>query len=78
VHIAGAFHLAGYRHVIAAMWPVLDGVAAEVAQQVYMMLRPGDTTVNNTAAILHHAVGEVRSYYPDEPIVWASFAHIGP
>lgn len=78
VHIAGAFQLAGYQHVIAAMWPILDPIAVRVAQRVYTLIRPATPSVEHTAAILHDAVLKVRADHPDKPAYWAAFVHIGP
>jgi tetratricopeptide (TPR) repeat protein len=78
VHLAGAFQLAGYQHVIAAMWPILDAIAVRVAQRVYTLIRPGAPSVDHTAAILHDAMLKVRADYPDKPALWAAFVHIGP
>lgn len=78
VHLAGAFQLAGYSHVIAAMWPIHDSVALKITREVYALISPGATSVDHAAAILHNAVLKVRERYPDEPVLWASFVHIGP
>ena len=78
LHIAGAFQLAGYRHVVAAMWPIVDAVARRVAAHVYALIRPGSSSVDHVAAIVHNAVLQVRKRHPDEPALWAAFVHIGP
>lgn len=78
VHLAGAFQLAGYSHVIAAMWPIFDDVALEIARHVYSLVSPRTSSVNHSAAILHSAVRKIQADYPDEPMLWASFVHIGP
>ena len=78
LHIAGAFQLAGYRHVVAAMWPILDAVARRVVERVYAMIRPGSPSVDHLAVIVHDAVLMTRTRYPAEPALWAAFVHFGP
>ena len=78
LHIAGAFQLAGYHHVVAAMWPIVDAVARRVAEHVYALIRPGSSSVDHLAAIVHDAVLQVRRRFPDEPALWAAFVRLGP
>lgn len=35
MHLASALQLAGYRHVIGTLWPVMDTVAARTAEWFY-------------------------------------------
>lgn len=78
VHLAGAFQLAGYRHVLAAMWPIEDKVALSISRCVYTQIRPGSTSVKNAAKILHDAVRKIRNELPEHPVLWASYVHLGP
>jgi hypothetical protein len=78
VHLAGAFQLAGYSHVLASMWPIVDDIALQIARHVYTLVSPGTASVAHSAAILHDAVQKIRADCPDEPMLWASFVHIGP
>jgi len=78
VHLAGAFQLAGYRHVLAAMWPIADEVAMSISRSIYTLIRPGSPSVDDTAAILHNAVRKVRNKFPEYPVLWASYVHLGP
>jgi CHAT domain-containing protein len=78
LHLAGAFQLAGYRHVIAAMWPIDDEIAVSISRSVYALVYPGNSSVEHCAAILQNAVRKVRDTYPDDPVSWASFVHMGP
>jgi tetratricopeptide (TPR) repeat protein len=78
LHIAGAFQLAGYRHVVAAMWPIVDTVARRVVERVYALIRPGSPSVDHLATIVHDAVLLMRRRYPAEPALWAAFVHFGP
>src|SRR5262249_20698808 len=38
VHLASALQLAGYRHVIGTLWPVMDTLAALTAERFYAAL----------------------------------------
>ncbi len=80
VHITGAFHLAGYQHVIGALWPVSDEIASMIAIDVYRHLttdgtRPPD--VGATAEALHHATRRLRAHVRGLPVIWAPLTHTG-
>ncbi|MGI5292907.1 CHAT domain-containing protein [Nonomuraea polychroma] len=76
IHLAAAFHLAGYRHVIGTLWSLNDASAAEVAQDVYRELaRPGGA---EPAVALHQAVVRLRELPAfRNPMMWAPYVHIG-
>ncbi|MEV1176086.1 CHAT domain-containing protein, partial [Nonomuraea sp. NPDC049784] len=74
IHLAAAFHLAGYRHVIGTLWTLNDATAAKVAQDVYEELTRNDAT--EPALALHRAVTRLRSE-SGSPMAWAPFVHIG-
>ncbi|MGI5162966.1 CHAT domain-containing protein [Spirillospora sp. CA-253888] len=79
VHTAAAFHHAGYRHVVATLWSLRDGTAAEVADRFYQGLtREGGPDAGRSATALHDAVRELAERHPDDPLRWATFLHIGP
>ncbi|WP_037687306.1 CHAT domain-containing protein [Streptomyces durhamensis] len=81
VHLTGAFHLAGYRHVIGTLWPVDERAAAEIANDFYIHLTAGGTTPPDTARsaqALHHAVRSLRTRYLRSPTYWAAHTHTGP
>lgn len=81
LHIGGAFHLAGYVHVIAALWEVHDGASVELTDAFYRGLRdrtelgpdPGES-----ATALHAAVCELKERYVARPSRWAPYLHFGP
>jgi tetratricopeptide (TPR) repeat protein len=80
LHVTGAFHLAGYRHVIGTMWPIADNAARDVAVDFYTDLtgngtRPSDA--DRSAHAIHRAARRLRSRYPDLPILWAAYSHTG-
>ncbi|HEX6347011.1 CHAT domain-containing protein [Umezawaea sp.] len=79
IHITGAFHLAGYRHVIGTLTPV-NATAARVAAAVYGLLTLGGTVAPDTAGTalaLHHAVRLIRTDHPGAPHTWAAWIHVG-
>lgn len=80
VHMTGAFHLAGYRHVVGTLWPVDDYAARTLATDFYGTLTgggsgPPDTSI--AADALHHAVRRLRSRYPEQPSLWATHTYTG-
>jgi tetratricopeptide (TPR) repeat protein len=79
VHITGAFHIAGYRHVIGTLTPV-NATAARIAAAVYGFLTLGGTVAPDTAdtaLALHHAARLVRLDHLDAPHTWAAWIHVG-
>jgi CHAT domain-containing protein len=81
VHLTGAFHLAGFRHVIGTLWPVNDAAAYSVAVDVYTRLTGGEGGALNftdCARAIHDAIRHARSSRPDTPTAWAAFLHTGP
>jgi tetratricopeptide (TPR) repeat protein len=81
VHITGAFHLAGYQHVIGTLWSINDAAAREFAVDVYARLTrdwatPPDERL--AARSLHHAMRAMRSQYQAMPWFWMTYTHTGP
>jgi CHAT domain-containing protein len=80
VHITGAFHLAGYQHVIGTLWPIGDRAAMKLAVDFYTFLTHDGATPPDTRLVanaLHHAIRNLRSQYPSSPTFWASHTHTG-
>ena len=80
LHLTGAFQLAGFRHVIGALWPVSDATAGDVTRTLYDQLTDGGRHVPRTAdsaRALHEAVRTLRERYPETPTIWASYVHTG-
>jgi CHAT domain-containing protein len=69
--------LAGFRHVIASLWPLNDRIAATAAAAVYRQL-PATPTADRAATALHHVTRELRAKNPDRPDLWAALIHSGP
>ena len=81
VHITGAFHLAGYQHVIGTLWRINDTTACDLAQDFYDRLTHHGTASPDTsvaAHALHHAIRRLRDQYPAAPTIWAAHTHTGP
>lgn len=81
IHLGAAFQLAGYRHVIATLWPIGDRSAVEIAAGFYTALaRRGDPArVGAAARIIHDAARRQRdSLGARRPWRWAAHVHSGP
>ena len=75
IHLASAFQLAGYRHVIATLWPIDDQHAVDIAARIYTTLTTGG---NDVAGAVHAAIRLMRRRWgPDTPSAWASHIHAG-
>jgi CHAT domain-containing protein len=77
IHLASAFQLAGYRHVIATLWPIADKPAVQVSEDVYRALR-NEAHADGAARALHAAVRDLRARLPYFPSIWSSYVHYGP
>jgi hypothetical protein len=77
LHLASAFQLAGFRHVIATLWPLGDKIAAEAANAFYRNASDSPV-VDDAAAILHRVTVDLRATHPDRPDLWAALVHSGP
>jgi hypothetical protein len=79
IHLASAFQLAGYRHVIGTLWEVEDRSAATMADNFYGALGdgPGRFDASQSAAALHRAVRHARDRAPHLPWLWAAYMHTG-
>jgi tetratricopeptide (TPR) repeat protein len=80
IHLAAAFQFAGYRHVIATLWPVRDDDAVTVTQIVYEHITAdgGNSRADTAAAALHAATRILRANFLQEPSRWAAHTHTGP
>jgi CHAT domain-containing protein len=89
IHLTGAFQMAGFPQAIGTLWQVDDERSGVVSQMVWDSMLNSDGTVDfrKAAEGLHHAIRTlreqtkwvegVRMRFPDQPIVWAPFIHIG-
>lgn len=76
IHLASAFQLAGYRHVIATLWPIADQNAGTFAARVYTTLAANRE--GHVASAVHSAVRQLRQQWGwNAPSMWASHIHVG-
>ena len=79
IHLASAFQLAGFPHVIGTLWEIDDAIAVEIADSFYTALTNTDGTLDPdcAASALHHATRTIRDRQPATPYLWASHIHAG-
>lgn len=81
IHLASAFQLAGYPHVIGTLWSVWDTAALDIADTFYTRLQTGPRTFDTrtSAQALHDAVRALRDKRDmrASPSFWAPFLHTG-
>jgi CHAT domain-containing protein len=75
VHIATAFQLAGFPHVVGTLWRANDTFAARLAAAFHATL-PGHSTAH-CADALHRCLLAARDAYPVTPSLWAPYLHTG-
>ncbi|MGV9214719.1 CHAT domain-containing protein [Micromonospora sp. RB23] len=74
-----AFQLAGFRHVIGALWSISDALTVRLCADLYDGLAvDGGIEADRAAVALHAAVRRLRAALPDHPDTWAGYAHLGP
>ena len=80
IHFASAALLAGYRHVIATLWPLADD--AEPADIIYGTLTSDGRPISwaaDQAALAVHVAAHARRNTPGAGIFeWANLTHYGP
>ncbi len=76
INLAAGFQLAGYRRVVATMWPVDDRLAERIAKGCYENLA-STGTAQTAAQLLHEATRTVRLTRTDQPSLWAGHIHSG-
>jgi hypothetical protein len=60
IHLASAFQLAGFRHVIGTLWEVSDSYCVDVARVVYETIRDEGMTDKAVCRGLHLAIKALR------------------
>ncbi|KAJ4178413.1 hypothetical protein NW767_014870 [Fusarium falciforme] len=66
MHLASAFQLAGFRHVISTLWEVDDELCVTVARKTYEYLREHGISDQSIRAALHHALRALRQDWIEE------------
>ncbi|MFJ8082919.1 CHAT domain-containing protein [Streptomyces sp. NPDC096205] len=87
IHLASAFQLAGFPHVIGTLWGIDDRIAVRIAEAFYEGLKSDSTALDpdRSARALHEAVRRVRDGHDlppgydrrQAPSVWAAHLHAG-
>jgi tetratricopeptide (TPR) repeat protein len=82
IHIASAFQLIGFPHVIGALWEATDGTATELARLFYRILMDKmtgtwDGNVKIISESLDEAVEVIREENAANFLAWAPFIHLG-
>lgn len=75
IHLASAFQLAGYRQVVATLWPITDRHAVRLADWIYAGIAANG--VGSAALAVHQATRQLRQRWPDHPTLWAAHIHAG-
>lgn len=80
IHIASAFQLAGFPHVIGTTWEVTDKAAVDVSGNFYEILGlqiRDQGHLCDVAFALHEAVQVHRKRRPNNPLSWAPLIYLG-
>jgi CHAT domain-containing protein len=80
LHLASAFQVAGFAHVIGALWPANDDACARIAGEFYTELtkhNKEEISQRVVAEALWQAVMQIRSEPNSNFSLWAPFVHIG-
>jgi CHAT domain-containing protein len=88
IHLAGAFHLAGFPSLVATLWQIHDTPSAEYAKTVYesLLQESGKMDISKACIGVHHAMRQLRGDLSEtrkeevnlNPLVWAPYIYIGP
>ncbi|QPC73190.1 hypothetical protein HYE68_003942 [Fusarium pseudograminearum] len=63
IHMASAFQLAGFQHVIGTLWDVSDRTCVDMARVTYEGLLKGSMSDESVSRSLHNATRELRSQW---------------
>jgi CHAT domain-containing protein len=80
LHLASAFQITGFLHVIASRWPVLDDLSVEVAKGFYGKIAKSycrEAKNEAFAVALHDTILELHSNLRSCPLAWAPYIHLG-
>jgi CHAT domain-containing protein len=79
VHLASAFQLVGFPHVIASLWPSLVTPSSFVVKRFYSELAHlKDYGLDGIGLALHRSVADLRREWRNDPLAWVPFVHFGP
>lgn len=79
IHLASAFQLAGFAHVIATLWQVPEVAALHLAKAMYAEFGEAARSGGEVARVVHEVNRRGRdTLSPKLPGVWAALMHVGP
>lgn len=90
IHLAGAFQLLGFTHVIGTLWEVEESAAASFAHSFYSALREmvtrsaveEDKAARNASHMIaqawHDALLALRQQDSEDVVTWGAFVYFGP
>ncbi|MFE4551064.1 CHAT domain-containing protein [Streptomyces sp. NPDC056785] len=81
LHITGAFHMAGFTHVVGTLWAVADDTSLEVSDRFYAAFGTARPFPGRSAYALREAVRGIRDHSEgvrENPSLWAPYIHVGP
>jgi tetratricopeptide (TPR) repeat protein len=79
IHLAAAFQLAGFQHVVGTLWSLADGPAPDITRDFYQALKTSDQGTGGSARALHDAVQRLRQDPTHASrLNWACYVHVGP
>lgn len=77
IHLASAFQLAGYRHLLATLWAVGGRAAMTVAKHFYKHLADENAS-DNAGVTLHEATRRLRFLLRSPPAAWGRSRPLWP
>jgi tetratricopeptide (TPR) repeat protein len=88
VHLAGAFHLAGFPSLVATLWQIHDLHSVRFSKVVYeyLLQANGQMDISKACDGVHVAIRQLRDSLDENeqtgdshnPFVWAPYIYIGP
>jgi len=76
IHVANAFQLAGFKHVVGTLWQTKDAICSDVSREFYQALLMDEGAWEGSWPVgvaLHRAVTAVRKHRPEMVLNWAAF-----
>jgi CHAT domain-containing protein len=83
ISLSSAILLCGYPSVVSSLWQLMDNHSADVTGDVYKWILQGENGLDfrRSAEGLHKAVRNLRDRTrfakKTDPLVWASYIHVG-
>lgn len=84
IHLASAFQLIGFPHVIGTLWEAYNKTATELARLFYTLLmeKMNSTGWGGDVSVIAESLGEaveiIREDDAENFLAWAPFIHLGP